>query len=67
MDIKNSINPVQIQKYLTGINYPVSKDTLIEKAKLNGAGEDIINKLKGFADRDYKNPSDIAQELGKLK
>lgn len=64
MDIK-TVTPVQVQKYLSGINYPVSKNDLIERAKSNGAGGEIMDKLKAFADRDYKNPADISQELGK--
>ena len=59
-------NPVTIQKYLRGIEYPCSKDELIEKAQEEGAEDDVIETLSAMPDEIFESPADIAQSIGKI-
>jgi hypothetical protein len=44
--------PFEIQKYLAGLDYPLTKRNLLEKARENGAGEDVLAALERLPERD---------------
>jgi predicted outer membrane protein len=54
-------NPIQIQKYLRGIDYPASKAALIENAKSLGADETICASLEQLPDEDFQTPAEVSQ------
>ncbi|WP_285743593.1 DUF2795 domain-containing protein [Lentzea sp. NBRC 105346] len=58
-------NPIQIQKHLSGIDYPVGKDQLVAKAEENGAGDDVLSQLRGLPDRQYNGPNAVSEELSR--
>jgi predicted outer membrane protein len=60
------VNPIQVQKYLKGVDYPASKKTLLEKAKSMGADENICASLEQLPDEDYQTPADVSQAFGAL-
>lgn len=60
------VNPVQVQKFLSGIDYPCSKQELLDAAKSNGADKNVMNMLQEIPDREYDAPTDVTKELGKL-
>lgn len=60
------INPVQIQKFLKGVDYPASKSTLIENAKNMGADENVCSSLEQLPDEDFQTPTDVSQAFGRL-
>jgi hypothetical protein len=62
-----AVNPIQIQKYLKGINYPASKRDLLENAEREGADEDIRTTLEQLPDQEYENPADVSKALGNLE
>jgi hypothetical protein len=39
-------NPIQLQKYLGGVDYPTDKQTLVKTAKDQGADDDVIQTLE---------------------
>lgn len=55
--------PIQVQKYLKGIGYPVNKKQLIEHARKNEATEDIISMLEGMKAERFNAPSDVSKAL----
>lgn len=59
-------SPVQIQKFLGGLNYPVSKDKVLTKARQEGADERVMHALERIPARDYDSPVSISREVGKL-
>jgi hypothetical protein len=59
--------PVQVQKFLSGLDYPVRRQQIIDKAKENGADRQIIAMLERLPDREYEGPSGISREIGKAK
>jgi predicted outer membrane protein len=60
------VNPIQVQKYLKGVDYPASKKTLLEKAKSMGADENICASLEQLPDEDDQTPADVSQAFGAL-
>lgn len=61
------VNPIQLQKYLKGINYPVNRQQLLETARRNGADEDVCSTLSRLPDEQYGAPVDVSQAVGKLQ
>jgi predicted outer membrane protein len=60
------VNPIQVQKYLKGVDYPASKATLLEKARSMGADENICASLEQLPDEDFQTPADVSQAFGAL-
>jgi predicted outer membrane protein len=60
------VNPIQIQKFLKGVDYPATKAALIENAKNLGADENVRASLEQLPDEDFETPADVSQAFGKL-
>ena len=60
------INPIQIQKFLKGIDYPASKQTLISTAKKEGADEKVIDTLERLNMEMFNSPNDVSEAVGEL-
>ena len=60
------VNPIQVQKFLKDVDYPASKQTLIDKAKSMGADENICASLEQLPDEDFQTPADVSQAFGAL-
>jgi hypothetical protein len=58
-------NPIQLQKYLGGVDYPTDKKTLIERAKEKGADDDVIRTLQSLPVDRFNSPNDVSEALGK--
>jgi hypothetical protein len=41
----DTVNPIQMQKHLKGMDYPASKEDLIAHAKKNGADKNALSVL----------------------
>jgi hypothetical protein len=60
-----AVNPIQLQKYLGGIDYPVDKQTLIQRAKDNGADADAVRTLEDLPMDRFNSPNDVSEAFGK--
>lgn len=54
-------NPIQIQKYLKGVDYPANKRQLIENARKLGADENVCASLEQLSDEEFETPADVSQ------
>jgi hydroxylamine reductase (hybrid-cluster protein) len=61
------MSPEVVYNYLTGIHYPTRKPELIEHAKNNGAGGDVIGALETLPDEEYKSQDDLIRIGSQLK
>ncbi len=61
------VNPIQAQKFLGGIDYPVDKATLVEHARGQGADENVVSALEQIPDRQYDGPNAVSAELGNVE
>ena len=54
-------------QYLRGVNFPISKDGLIQKARQNGAPDEVIQMLDGLQGDQYKNMQEVASQFAQQK
>jgi hypothetical protein len=58
-------NPIQMQKFLGGVDYPASKDDLVRHAEQQGADRDVLDNLQKMPDREYDGPNAVSQEFSR--
>jgi hypothetical protein len=58
-------NPIQLQKYLGGIDNPTDKQTLIERARSNGADEKVLRTLQELPADRFNSPNDVSEAFGR--
>lgn len=64
---KGRLNPIQVQKFLKGVGYPASKKDLLQKAKANGADEQMLSQLNNLPEQTYDRPTGVTRAVGKLE
>ena len=60
---KYKISPVELQRFLRGVDYPASKEDLINHARSNRASEEIITMLEGMRLNRFISPTDVSDAL----
>jgi hypothetical protein len=60
------INPIQVEKFLKGLDYPASKQDVVQCAKKNGADDNVNSALQQLPDRTFEGPSGISKALGEI-
>ena len=56
-------NPIQIQKYLSGIDYPASKDDVVSTAEKENAPDDVLEALRAIPDGEYDGPTAVSKAV----
>ncbi|MGN8048278.1 DUF2795 domain-containing protein [Curtobacterium sp. 22159] len=56
-------NPIQVQKYLSGIDYPASKDDIVATAEREGADGDVLDALRAIPDGEYDAPTAVSSAV----
>ena len=59
--------PIQVQKFLGGVDYPADKSSLVKRAKDHGADENVLNALNQMREKTFNSPNDVSEEMGKLR
>jgi hypothetical protein len=59
-------NPIQVQKFLSGMDYPASKEEIVDHAKSKGADENIIQTLEQLPDESFETPADVSKAIGEI-
>jgi hypothetical protein len=54
-------NPVQVQKFLSGVDHPASRDELASHVESPGADESVLQHLRALPDREYGGPNAVSQ------
>lgn len=62
-----TINPIQLQKQLKGVDYPVSKAALLEHLERKGSDEAVRSTVERLPDRTFKTPAEVSEAIGKLE
>ena len=52
------VSPIDIQKALKGMDYPATKEQILEHAK--GGEKDVLDALQKIDDREYEGPSGVS-------
>jgi len=58
--------PVEIQKMLKNLDFPIDRNGIIEQARKSKAIPDILRELGMLPDKKYNSAEDIAEELHKV-
>ena len=61
------VNPIQLQKHLKGVDYPASKEQLIQHAQKQGADDNAISVLQQIPDQEYETPTDVSVAVGDIE
>lgn len=59
-------NPIQVEKFLKGLDYPVKKADLVKYAEQHGADENARNVLSRIPDREYEGPAGVSKAIGQI-
>jgi hypothetical protein len=62
-----AVNPIQVQKFLKGINYPANKQDVVEHAKQQGADENVCSTLEQMPDQEFETPADVSKAIGEIE
>lgn len=60
---KRKSNPIQIQKFLKGLDYPVSKKAIIDQARKNKADKETMDILNHLEDKEYQRPTEVSKAV----
>jgi hypothetical protein len=61
-----AVSPIEIQKFLKGVNYSASKSAVLRIAGRKGAGEDVRATLERQPDEAFESPAGVSEALGKI-
>jgi hypothetical protein len=64
---QGKVGPIQVEKYLQGVNYPVEKHTLINHARSQGADQNVVDTLNKLPEQSFDSPIDVSQAIGQIK
>lgn len=59
----SQIGPIQLQKYLSGIDYPCDRAGLVSAARNNGADPEIIGTLEDLPNRTFDGPNAVSRAI----
>lgn len=61
------VNPIELQKHLKGMDYPASKQDLVQHVQKQGADQNIRSLLDQLPDEQYETPADVSKAVGDLE
>ncbi|HEV7928667.1 MAG TPA: DUF2795 domain-containing protein [Nitrosospira sp.] len=62
-----AVNPIQVQKFLGGMNYPAKKDEIVKHAKSKGADDKIMETLEQLPEESFQTPADVSKAIGQIE
>ena len=57
------MSPIDIQKALSGMDYPATKDQIVRHAEQQGGDDEVLEALKKIDDREYEGPSGVSSAV----
>jgi hypothetical protein len=61
-----TVTGVQLQEYLAGLDYPVSREDLIRWGQENGASTEVLQMLKALPAEQFDSPAELGEALSTL-
>ncbi len=61
---RRPVNPIQVQTYLKGVNYPTGKPGLLARAQAAGADAPVLETLTQLPEQRYTSPIEVSRALG---
>ncbi len=57
------VSPIEIQKALSGMDYPAGKEAIVAHAEKNGGDGEVLEALRKIEDREYEGPSGVSSAV----
>jgi hypothetical protein len=57
------VSPIDIQKALSGMEYPAQKDAVVKHARSQGGSDEVIEALQGIDDQEYDTPAAVSKAV----
>ncbi|SCE89704.1 Protein of unknown function (DUF2795) [Micromonospora matsumotoense] len=61
-----SVTGLQLQEYLAGLDYPVSREDLVRWGQENGASTELLQLLRALPAEQFNDPADLNEALTTL-
>jgi len=58
---------VEIEKVLKGMNFPASKQELVQQAKQNNASQNVIQTIQKLPEQKFNSPTDVEKAFGEKR
>jgi len=58
--------PIEVQKYLSGIDYPATREELAQHARDQGADDQIVEHLQQLPQDRFDGPNAVSQAISKV-
>jgi hypothetical protein len=56
-------DPIRIQKFLGGLDYPATRESLLAHAKDSGADTEVLEALNNIPDKEYDGPTAVSSAV----
>lgn len=60
-------SPIKMQKYLRGVDYPVSKSDLRAAAEKNGAPQEVLEMIDRLPGEQFDAPTAVQKAFGEIR
>ncbi|MFE7957344.1 DUF2795 domain-containing protein [Streptomyces sp. NPDC014776] len=57
------LSPIDLQKALSGMDYPTDKQHLVDVARKNKADEKIVSRLDGLKEDHFDGPNEVQKAV----
>ncbi|MET8912165.1 DUF2795 domain-containing protein [Micromonospora sp. NPDC004551] len=61
-----TVTGVQLQEFLAGLDYPVSRADLVRWGQENGASTEMLQMLKALPAEEFDTPAELGEALNTL-
>jgi hypothetical protein len=67
VNVESYSEAANLGQLLKDLEFPVSKEEILEVATKKGASSDIVSRLNNIPNRDYSNVSEVSEVTGVVK
>ncbi|RKN41948.1 DUF2795 domain-containing protein [Micromonospora endolithica] len=61
-----TVSGVQLQEYLAGLDYPISREDLVRWGQENGAPTEVLQMLRALPPEQFDDPAELTDALNTL-
>ena len=61
------VNPAEVQNYLSGVDYPATKQDIMQAAQDGDAPDDVISAINMLPDQEFDSPTDVTRAISNMQ
>lgn len=62
-----AVHPIDLERYLSGIMFPASKNDLRQKARDNHAPDVVIDIINNLPERNFSSSGDLSEAVDEIE